>query len=55
MEATITFFGSDDLAGVSNWVVGGRMRGRAGWFPSSYVEERQRIPASKVAESGLTV
>lgn len=33
----------------------GECRGRAGWFPSSYVEERQRIPASKVADSGLTV
>jgi hypothetical protein len=31
----------------------GECRGKAGWFPSSYVEKRQRIPASKVADSGL--
>lgn len=33
----------------------GECRGRAGWFPSSYVEKRQRIPASKVADAGLSV
>jgi len=33
----------------------GECSGRAGWFPSSYVEKRQRIPASKVADAGLTV
>jgi endophilin-A len=33
----------------------GECRGKAGWFPSSYVEKRQRIPASKVADAGLHV
>ncbi|KAJ7519036.1 hypothetical protein O6H91_20G020300 [Diphasiastrum complanatum] len=30
----------------------GEYKGKAGWFPSSYVERRQRGPASKVAEAG---
>jgi len=30
----------------------GECKGKAGWFPSSYVEQRQRIPASKVADAG---
>ncbi|KAJ7549180.1 hypothetical protein O6H91_07G043900 [Diphasiastrum complanatum] len=30
----------------------GECKGKAGWFPSSYVERRQRGPASKVAEAG---
>ncbi|KAG0613298.1 hypothetical protein M758_6G092300 [Ceratodon purpureus] len=33
----------------------GETRGRAGWFPSSYVEKRQRIPANKVADVGLNM
>ncbi|XP_024369211.1 SH3 domain-containing protein 2 isoform X2 [Physcomitrium patens] len=33
----------------------GETRGRAGWFPSSHVEKRQRIPASKVVDVGLQV
>ncbi|XP_024395037.1 SH3 domain-containing protein 2 [Physcomitrium patens] len=33
----------------------GECRGKAGWFPSSYVEKRQRIPASKVAGAGLAL
>ncbi|EFJ32107.1 hypothetical protein SELMODRAFT_169133 [Selaginella moellendorffii] len=27
----------------------GECRGKAGWFPSAYVERRQRVPASKVS------
>ncbi|KAJ7571335.1 hypothetical protein O6H91_01G159900 [Diphasiastrum complanatum] len=30
----------------------GECKGKAGWFPSTYVERRQRGPASKVAEAG---
>ncbi|KAL2613884.1 hypothetical protein R1flu_025576 [Riccia fluitans] len=29
----------------------GECKGKAGWFPSSYVERRQRAPASKVADA----
>ncbi|KAJ7517479.1 hypothetical protein O6H91_21G025800 [Diphasiastrum complanatum] len=29
----------------------GECRGKAGWFPSSYVERRQKVPASKVQPS----
>ncbi|OAE30338.1 hypothetical protein AXG93_4201s1390 [Marchantia polymorpha subsp. ruderalis] len=29
----------------------GECKGKAGWFPSTYVEQRQRVPASKVAEN----
>ncbi|CAM6120792.1 unnamed protein product [Calypogeia fissa] len=29
----------------------GECKGKAGWFPSTYVEQRQRVPASKVAEA----
>lgn len=31
----------------------GESRGRAGWFPSAYVEQRQRAPASKLIDAGL--
>ncbi|EFJ27680.1 hypothetical protein SELMODRAFT_94776 [Selaginella moellendorffii] len=30
----------------------GECKGKAGWFPSTYVERRQRVPASKVTETG---
>jgi endophilin-A len=29
----------------------GECKGKAGWFPSLYVERRQRIPARKVADA----
>jgi hypothetical protein len=52
------FVGSDGFLSMqvssSGWSEG-ECRGKAGWFPSSYVEKRQRIPASKVADAGLTV
>lgn len=53
--------GSDGFYKISLWQVSssgwseGETRGRAGWFPSSYVEKRQRIPANKVADVGLNV
>lgn len=28
----------------------GECKGKAGWFPSAYVEKRQRIPVSNVAD-----
>lgn len=28
----------------------GECKGKAGWFPSNYVEKRERVLASKVAE-----
>uniref|UniRef100_A0A804LHP3 SH3 domain-containing protein n=1 Tax=Zea mays TaxID=4577 RepID=A0A804LHP3_MAIZE len=31
----------------------GECKGKAGWFPSAYVEQRDRAPASKVIEPGL--
>ncbi|XP_062210708.1 SH3 domain-containing protein 2-like [Phragmites australis] len=31
----------------------GECKGKAGWFPSAYVEQRDKAPASKVIESGL--
>nr|PNR36435.1 hypothetical protein PHYPA_022286 [Physcomitrium patens] len=33
----------------------GECRGKAGWFPSSYVEKRGAIPASKVTDAGLAI
>jgi hypothetical protein len=30
----------------------GECKGQAGWFPTSYVERRQRIPGSKGTEMG---
>jgi hypothetical protein len=33
----------------------GECKGRAGWFPTAYVEQRQRVPISKVVESGQNV
>eukprot|EP00897_Mesotaenium_endlicherianum_P002849 jgi/Mesen1/2592/ME000164S01716 len=32
----------------------GEVKGQAGWFPSAYVEQRQRVPASKIIESNST-
>jgi len=31
----------------------GECKGKAGWFPSAYVEQRDKAPASKVIEPGL--
>jgi len=31
----------------------GECKGKAGWFPSAYVERRDKAPASKVIEPGL--
>lgn len=31
----------------------GESKGSAGWFPSAYVERRQRVPASKIVEAGV--
>lgn len=33
----------------------GELRGKAGWFPSTFVEPRQRVPASKIIESGVNI
>ncbi|GAQ80034.1 SH3 domain-containing protein [Klebsormidium nitens] len=33
----------------------GECKGRAGWFPTAYVEQRQRVPINKVVESGQNV
>ncbi|GBG65330.1 hypothetical protein CBR_g50366 [Chara braunii] len=32
----------------------GECKGKAGWFPSTFVEHRQRVPASKIMEVGVT-
>eukprot|EP00850_Spirogloea_muscicola_P023338 SM000349S12878 [mRNA] locus=s349:82217:85018:+ [translate_table: standard] len=30
----------------------GECKGKAGWFPSAYVEQRQRMPANKILDAG---
>ncbi|GBG79241.1 hypothetical protein CBR_g29292 [Chara braunii] len=32
----------------------GECKGKAGWFPATFVEHRQRVPASKIMEVGVT-
>lgn len=31
----------------------GESRGKAGWFPSAYVEKREKAPVSKIGEAGM--
>jgi len=32
----------------------GECKGKAGWFPSAYIEKHENSPASKIMEESLT-